>query len=397
MYMAILSFTFFCLHAMDYIMDEERALPLHKLARPIMYLSEVPEETKKLGRLGQLEQAKKLCMHVDIYARDAIGKTALEHAKVTSPELFEYLSDVENKYWNAFEQLQSNRYSYISYLPKELITELGNYIRPIHTTVSIGYVLQRFAEPIPFDANSPEIKKIIARIRTDLDSDRVHDADYCYGPSIRELCRHYHAQTDIVPELINKGLALNRAFKAAVNHRNVPILEQICSLITSTRKIDFLNEPFSYALTPLAYAVTFKSLSLVQAFLRQGADVNSKDPITKQTPLHLSIYYEGRTTEYKKFLIEPIMLGIIKTLCNAGADLHAQDQRGDTPIELARKIMHPPVQVGYVPGFTSYFSSETFASVITLLEEEEKEKFSTVYENIQQHKKAKIDPNEYKK
>ena len=161
MYMAILSFTFFCLRAMDYIMDEERTLPLHKLAQPIIYLSEIPEETKKLGRLGQVEQAKKLCQHVDIYARDAIGKTALEHAKVTSPELFEYLSDVENKYWNAFEQLQGDRDSYISYLPKELITELGNYIRPIRTTVSIGYVLQRFAEPIPFDAIPRKLKKLL--------------------------------------------------------------------------------------------------------------------------------------------------------------------------------------------------------------------------------------------
>ena len=181
-----------------------------------------------------------------------------------------------------------------------------------------------------------------------------------------------------MPELINKGLALDRALKAALYHRNVPILEQICSLITSIRKRDFLNEPFSDGLSPLAYAVTYKSLSLVQALLRQGADVNSKNPITKQTPLHLSIYYEGRTTEYKKFLIEPIMLGIIKTLCNAGADLHAQDQRGDTPIELARKIMHPPVQVGYVPGFTSYFSSETFGGYYATRRRRERKIFNSL-------------------
>ena len=85
-----------------------------------------------------------------------------------------------------------------------------------------------------------------------------------------------------------------------------------------------INAEDRRGLTPLQRAVLVEALSTVEALIAAGADINAKSSkIGGSTPLHHAARFvrEGP---------------IIEMLVAAGADIHAEDDDGDTPLDVAK-------------------------------------------------------------
>jgi len=82
--------------------------------------------------------------------------------------------------------------------------------------------------------------------------------------------------------------------------------------------------------TPLHLASVSRSPRAVAALVEAGANIQARS-IYGATPLHLAV---GPT-------ITEALLQTVQTLVSAGAEPHARDHDGKTPIDKAREIGHP--------------------------------------------------------
>lgn len=65
----------------------------------------------------------------------------------------------------------------------------------------------------------------------------------------------------------------------------------------------------------------------IKRLIENGTNVNVKSPNSKRTPLHIAVS-KGR-------------IEIAKVLCNAGADINAKTDKGETPLALAIEVKKP--------------------------------------------------------
>ena len=378
-----------------YAMDCERGgTLLHELVRPSIFLACSAEEigkkqTLKLKRIKALAQ-----FSVDIYARNAIGRTVLEFPYLQEAKIATFLQNFEKRHWNAFKELRRSEKSYISLLHENFILEIGKFLRPNPDLISINYILKNIDNPPPFDWCSPSqqqsvLEEVEQKFQKGVDLPVIKEFEERYfGPLLNAICTHYFAPTYLVPLLIAKGVHIRLAFTAAIYSNNVPIIKQLCSLLQTEEKIHMINEPLIYPnfldrilsredaprLKPLFHAISEAQFYMVRLLLKEGALVNIKMNDTDQTPLHWAVCMGSWIPEAARQCNgEPKRLTMTRLLCDAGADLFAKDRRGDTPLLLARKVLNKSYsEESPPPGFEAYKYLATFPSIVALLEQEEK-------------------------
>ncbi|MCC8153386.1 MAG: ankyrin repeat domain-containing protein, partial [Tannerellaceae bacterium] len=93
--------------------------------------------------------------------------------------------------------------------------------------------------------------------------------------------------------------------------------------------------PQEYLDKALRVAASFGDAEMVDYFIRKGADVNGydtsvqEDKVGKRTPLHENAWMGYETYSYTK----KVSPKVIRQLIKAGADIHAEDENGETALE----------------------------------------------------------------
>ena len=349
------------------VYDERNGTALHHLAycKPedlYLFLPELGNSKNRPKKV--LKKARELCENgVDIFALDCLGKTAKEYAKFNNPQLFKYLNTRENAL--SVNALREKQLSYLGLLPPELVIELEHFRRWPEGIISIPYILKRFSEPAYFDQKNPKMIALIDHSRELLASKQFRSPECLgeLGDQMNKLCKLYRAKCGLIPEILAAGISIEKVFRAA--RFNAAILEEICQLMQPNEKLQRMNIRDSFAAMdpPLYGAIFYMDLRLLKVCLEHGADPNVRNELGK-TALHAAVSLHGLDhwpgKEEHDFCTEPIWLAMIKLICNAGADLQATDNEGDTPLMYAKKVLSEKYAEGrYV-----------FPSGIKLLEDE---------------------------
>ena len=96
--------------------------------------------------------------------------------------------------------------------------------------------------------------------------------------------------------------------------------KMIIALIDAKADLEATNK---YGDTPLHTAAAIGGIKTVRLLIKKGANVNTRNPISGDTPLHIAA-----GSQYSS-------LSTIRALINAGANLDAVNQNGDKPLDIA--------------------------------------------------------------
>lgn len=84
---------------------------------------------------------------------------------------------------------------------------------------------------------------------------------------------------------------------------------------------------------PLQFACSYLNYSIIMLLIKRGADVNVKNVISNETPLHVTCFYIG--TKYTGETLAALQTKVAKALIDKGANVNAKDRDGRTPLDCA--------------------------------------------------------------
>ena len=106
--------------------------------------------------------------------------------------------------------------------------------------------------------------------------------------------------------------------KSSISNQNVKGLHFLpvvfASKINEIKRVNF-NKSDYYGLTPLMIAIVNCNKGIFDSLITQGADINSENPITGETPLMYCLKKVDNTHQYQ------VHMDMFKTLINKGADI----------------------------------------------------------------------------
>ena len=372
---------------------------LHKLTRPIYVPSRPalfgnstpaqfdastdPAYVLKVRQQERIQEAQQLleAHKVDLMEKDNLGKTAVEHAFFTNPPLFEYLqSQRMNQLIALVNGHRAQTASFFYCLPSDLSEPLSGFLFYNETANT-------------YEKKINDADYLIKQLENSQSYNEIRSTN---GVHFKIFIRSAQDDSD--------WYRLRQELTRALIQGDVRNFQELCFLLKKENKLPLLNYDAPYRnyrpsfgrveffnpemLFMAAAQMSYKSPAIIKTFLDSGARINEKS-FNGETPLHRAVWmcHIRPNDKYRFFWAELLTLATVKLLCTAGADLHAKDQLGATPLDRARNRANAPYHEYNHPTTDIVYQSyafRSFESVVTFLENEEK---------MQSHRKLTSYPN----